>query len=1430
MLLLKTIVTLLIAIFLFSSFSYTFSGTSGVVIPTRNSTYLNIADTVDSLGNYYQFDLNTLISSGNWLDQVIPYGGNYYLVGSNFYQFNGTTHSIKKLLSPQGYFSGAAVGNNSLYLYGNYDVPSGGGLMLFRYYFRNESATDMSSIFPQNYENTGSGDTLVSGSYGNGTLALVEASFEKTSSALMIIDNGSITTIPDPSGYTGTFPVFLSHGNGYFLFLYSNGGVTYGGLVNAAGTYKNISSYLNANNNPVNIIGDYYYNNGVVWNGTDFLITGSAGIYALDPLTLSVQVFPYNLSPVFISDFGHDSIVGGYNGVNLVLSVLNTSKATFSSLYTVSNATGILDAQIYAGNITLDGIDSGKGNYPELVYVTKDIGWVSGTINPVDSNISVSGSVSNNITNGIYNSTAMAGLDTITAISSGYLEFTGNVSVSYMQTTDYNVSLVKGHYGNISIKINPSSYLQINGQLYGSNVSVAHLNNTLYGNYDITAINPYYQWYDTIINLSMSDLNITINLTRNSGVTGNYYPWVPIGPYDYPNPASFPKGNTFSPIVQRASGHIGPIAINFQDPNEIFAASGTGPAYSGPLGDGGIFKTVDGGSYWQSVDYGLPYARTSSLIMDQFNTSVLIAGMDQAGIYRTIDSGGYWYKVSNFSFVTDLVYQNGTIFASSSEGVIDSVNFGETWGLLYPTASGVETLNVSGNYIYGVLANHQLIRSDNSGKSWNTVYDFSNISYDTWSVKASPFNPLDVYVFLGIFQGVASNVWFSSNGGLSFGPIFDMNYSKMIIFDPNNQSRDWVIGPGYVAFSTDGGATFNAAGQVTDNMNLVIDSKSANIMVIGSDQGIYASYNYGKTWSSINGNLNDSLVYGVGVSSNGSLIIADMQDYSAFISHNSGKTWIGGNEQPIPIGGEGTFVYVNPYNSSWVYGVGIAGSLMISDNGATSFQSLNSILGPPTSYNWVNGEEFYADQYNHSRIFFGTGNGIYNGTVYGKNWAFWNGSPADVTSFFAYNNGSSYIAGTMNGIYTYSGGTWKLSSGISGNIDSVAINPSNSSIILASVGQYEYGGIYISYDYGNHFQLLESNLAGFIGSYNGYNSIDVQLLFLNISGYPLIAVTPNGIYLSTNTGQNWNSISYNLLSGQVTYAVFVNDTLYISTYGQGILKYANFSLETLPGTLNGFVRGSGVQEIEINGTNIPVLDGHFTARLKPGVYTVREIPVEDGYTSEYNVTVYPMSVINLTFNNPTYLVTFIESGLPSGTSWSVTFNGTTQTSTTGTITFSVPNGSYSYTVGSVMGYNSSPSSGSISVSGSSINQAITFTAIKKTISNYTVTFTESGLPSGTAWYVNLSNGMKSGAITSSTYSFSLANGSVSYTISGTSGYSANSTAGSFTVNGHNLSISVKFTKPSTPASSITAIEEYSIVGAVVAIALIGLFIWKRRSP
>lgn len=152
----------------------------------------------------------------------------------------------------------------------------------------------------------------------------------------------------------------------------------------------------------------------------------------------------------------------------------------------------------------------------------------------------------------------------------------------------------------------------------------------------------------------------------------------------------------------------------------------------------------------------------------------------------------------------------------------------------------------------------------------------------------------------------------------------------------------------------------------------------------------------------------------------------------------------------------------------------------------------------------------------------------------------------------------------------------------------------------------------------------------------------------------------------------------------------------------------------------------------------------------------------------------------------TYSVTFTESGLTAGTSWSVTLGGSTQSSTTSTITFTEPAGTYSYTVNGVSGYTSSPSSGSLTVSTANVNQAITFTPA----TTYTVSFTESGLPAGTSWSVTLNGATQSS--TTNTVSFSEVAGTYSFTVGAVSGYSASPASGSVTVSSANVNTAVTF--------------------------------------
>jgi hypothetical protein len=157
---------------------------------------------------------------------------------------------------------------------------------------------------------------------------------------------------------------------------------------------------------------------------------------------------------------------------------------------------------------------------------------------------------------------------------------------------------------------------------------------------------------------------------------------------------------------------------------------------------------------------------------------------------------------------------------------------------------------------------------------------------------------------------------------------------------------------------------------------------------------------------------------------------------------------------------------------------------------------------------------------------------------------------------------------------------------------------------------------------------------------------------------------------------------------------------------------------------------------------------------------------------------------------PTYDVTFTESGLPSGTDWQVTLNGSTQFAIApDDIVFNLPNGDYPFDVSVTGYYSANPASGTITVAGAAQTKAISFTALP----TYTVTFTETGLPSGTVWAVLL-NG---------SYNFTLAPGDIGFQAPTgqqpffvyAAGYTANPASGNVIVTTSGATVPVTFTVP-----------------------------------
>ena len=241
-----------------------------------------------------------------------------------------------------------------------------------------------------------------------------------------------------------------------------------------------------------------------------------------------------------------------------------------------------------------------------------------------------------------------------------------------------------------------------------------------------------------------------------------------------------------------------------------------------------------------------------------------------------------------------------------------------------------------------------------------------------------------------------------------------------------------------------------------------------------------------------------------------------------------------------------------------------------------------------------------------------------------------------------------------------------------------------------------------------------------------------------------IGNVPAALALTTsNTNSFSTSASYPAIGG----ASVSGFSSVSSSYGSNGTPSASSASDTftvsVPGSLVVVVgEAGGEQSISISG--IPGLSVDATNFVPPcnqGLPPVMEIASAYPSVGTYTVTeqtsqcaagqnpdnagdLIGVFVFTPSSTTSTYSVTFSESGLPSGTSWSVTFNGQTESSTGSSITFSgIPPGTYTYTVTPPQGFVASPSSGSLSVSTSNVIEPITFLSPTQSVPSVELTAT-----------------------------------------------------------------------------------------------------------
>jgi len=190
----------------------------------------------------------------------------------------------------------------------------------------------------------------------------------------------------------------------------------------------------------------------------------------------------------------------------------------------------------------------------------------------------------------------------------------------------------------------------------------------------------------------------------------------------------------------------------------------------------------------------------------------------------------------------------------------------------------------------------------------------------------------------------------------------------------------------------------------------------------------------------------------------------------------------------------------------------------------------------------------------------------------------------------------------------------------------------------------------------------------------------------------------------------------------------VSFTLQASSQGSYLVAFTETGL---PSGTDWGVTVSGTPLSSTQATiSVDEANGSYPFAIVPAVPGFVAIPASGIVTVSGAAVAQPISFVGAVA--PTYGVTFEAAGLPSGTTWSVTFNGVT-TSGTGDITFlGIANGTYGYRVGPVAGYTATPSSGSIPVAGHYVSWPIQFARALAPGGNGSGSGTLLGLPTTSA--------------------------------------------------------------------------------------------------
>ncbi|MFK8031724.1 MAG: glycoside hydrolase family 97 N-terminal domain-containing protein [Gammaproteobacteria bacterium] len=580
--------------------------------------------------------------------------------------------------------------------------------------------------------------------------------------------------------------------------------------------------------------------------------------------------------------------------------------------------------------------------------------------------------------------------------------------------------------------------------------------------------------------------------------------------------------------------------------------------YAGSAGT--VFKSVDGGDNWLGSDAGLPTdALVTALEVDNNNSQIIYASVEDQGVYKSSDGGLSWQlNASGAPFTGSLpiaVSQQTAdkIFVGTAiEGVHASVNGGDSFqssssGMsLFVRSVVIDPANPDVFYAASLVGG--VFKSTDGGLTWQSK---GLTERNLFEVALHPTDADQVYVATS--KGVA----FSRDGGETWTDVGQRSpFALSMVVNPSDRNRVYIGSPaGKVFGSTDGGRSWSSLDQglpVANIIALTIDPDSDELYASAERIGVYKSSDGGLSWSSTGALPADTQVSSLAVNENGR-IFAATNGAGLFVSDDGGQNWVltgledrdqiynlsfdvqdnsrvyastslgivrsnnDGNSW-LDLGQQSLFVFdliTDPVAPAVLYAGGASGELFKSLDGGRAWQKLND--GLPSANILALALDSVRDT-----LYAGTENqGVFKSVDGGSSWQpTGNGISAEqVTSLAVDESNGRVHAGTNgSGIYTSddNGASWTSSTtGLDSLIVSSVVNdPALAGRVYATTISSVPGdrGVYVSSDGG----------ATWLASASGITTSTVNDVTVSTSQKGVLyAATLDGVFRSDNAAGSW---------------------------------------------------------------------------------------------------------------------------------------------------------------------------------------------------------------------------------------------------------------------------------------------------------------------